>query len=265
MDRADTLAAAVEADLVAHVSTLYEPFGQVHRDERAVWFVSGGTSPHENGVLRATLSRWHLGAEIDRLLEPFRERGLPMIWWVFHPPAARVAALDRVLRRRGATLASDLPGMAMSLDGFRAPAPPPGASVERVVDAAGLRVWGDIVGRAFDSPEFLRGLSFRGFATRGFGEDAPFRHYLCRLGEEPVGASTLSLGAGVAGLANIATVPEARRRGVGTASAAAALADARALGLRTAALSAEELGRPLYERLGFREVSRHRTYVWRPS
>jgi ribosomal protein S18 acetylase RimI-like enzyme len=95
----------------------------------------------------------------------------------------------------------------------------------------------------------------------GFGDDAPFRHFMCRVEGDAVGASTLSLGAGVAGLANIAVVPERRGEGIGSAVASAALVEGRRLGLEVGALSAGEQGRPLYERLGFREVSRHRTYV----
>ena len=79
-----------------------------------------------------------------------------------------------------------------------------------------------------------------------------------------MGASTLSLGAGVAGLSNIAVLPEHRGRGIGAAVAAAALLEGRRLGLGLGVLSAGEVGLPLYERLGFREVSRHRTYVLWP-
>jgi len=41
--------------------------------------------------------------------------------------------------------------------------------------------------------------------------------------------------------------------------------EARALGIRVAALSADPLGEGLYRKLGFREVSRHLTYVWSPE
>ena len=259
------LGAAVEADLVTHVSLLYEPIGEVHREDGNVWFVSGGLAPHENGVLRAALPRWDADAAVDRLLEPFRERRLPMMWWVFEPPATRTSRLDRVLRRHGLSLASDLPGMALDLEGFSAPPLPEGVDVYRVTDQDGFATWAEIVERAFGSPGFAEGLSVRGFAARGLGDEAPFCHFLCRMADAWVGAATLSLGAGVAGLANIATLPEVRRRGVGTAVASVALGEAQGLGMQTAVLSAEEVGRPLYERLGFREVSRHRTYVHQPG
>lgn len=250
---------------MAHVSLLYEPLGEVRREDGAVWFASGGDAPHENGVLRAGDPSRDPGTSIDRLLRPFRDRRLPMMWWVFEPPTRRARELEAALRSRGLELASDLPGMALDLRRLRMPPSPAEATVERVVDPEGLALWADIVGRAFGSDDYAQGRSVRGFAAWGFADAAPFRHFLCRLADEWVGASTLSLGGGVAGLANIATLPHARRLGVGTAVAAAALREGASLGLRTAVLSAEELGRPMYERLGFREVSRHQTYVWQPG
>jgi ribosomal protein S18 acetylase RimI-like enzyme len=138
---------------------------------------------------------------------------------------------------------------------------PAGVEVTRVRDEAAFGAWAAVVGRAFEDTEFEVGPSARAFARVGFGDDAPFRHFMCRVEGDAVGASTLSLGAGVAGLANIAVVPERRGEGIGSAVASAALVEGRRLGLEVGALSAGEQGRPLYERLGFREVSRHRTYV----
>jgi ribosomal protein S18 acetylase RimI-like enzyme len=263
--RRSALAEAVEADLVAHVALLYEPVGEVHRGAGSVWFASEGREPNENGVLRAEIPARDPGPAVDRLLAPFREGGRAMMWWIFEPPTPRASELDDVLRRRGLTLVSDIPGMALRLDRSPVRRPTAGVRVRRVVDSDDLAIWAEIVGRAFGDARFPEGRSVRGFAAWGFGDDAPFRHYVCRLGNEWVGASTLSLASGGAGLANIATVPEARRLGVGSTVAGTALDQAAALGRRTVTLSAEESGRSLYERLGFREVSRHRTYVWRPD
>jgi ribosomal protein S18 acetylase RimI-like enzyme len=257
----ESLAAAVEADLVAHVARLCESDGDVHRDADAVWVVTGDPAPHRNGVLRAALPERRAAAVVERLVAPFERRGLPMMWWVFAPPEPRPEALDRALRARGFALEADLPGMVVDLAAMSPLPGPAGAEVTRVRDEAAFGAWAAVVGRAFEDPEFENGPSAKAFAAVGLGDDAPFRHFLCRIEGDAVGASTLSLGAGVAGLANIAVVPERRGRGIGAAVASAALVEGQRLGLELGALSAGEQGRPLYERLGFREVSRHRTYV----
>jgi predicted N-acetyltransferase YhbS len=258
-----SLAAAVEADLVAHVARLYESVGYVHREGDTVWFRTGDPSPDRNGVLRAALPERGAAAAVERLAAHFDR--LPLMWWVFAPPEPRLDAVDRALRAAGFELDADLPGMALDLASM-APVPARAETVvTRVADEASFVAWAAVIGRAFEDPEFEGGTSARAFAGLGFGDDAPFRHFLCRVDGVPVGASTLSLGAGVAGLANIAVVPEHRGRGIGAVAASAALVEGRRLGLEVGALSAGEQGRPLYERLGFREVSRHRTYVRQPA
>lgn len=259
------MAAAVEADLVAHVARLHEPpAGEVHREEGAVWFLTGRPSEDDNGILRAALPETNVEAAIERRLAPFVARALPMMWWFFTPLEGMRPSVARALDDAGLTLSSDRPGMGLDLSGFGAPPPPPGASLHRVRDEESFALWVDVVGRAFDDPGFAAGPSVAANRAIGFGDFVPFRHFLCRLDDAWVGASTLSLGAGVAGLGNISTVPESRGRGVGTAVAAFALANAKSLGLRIGALSSDAPGVPLYEKLGFTTVCRHLTYVWRP-
>jgi GNAT superfamily N-acetyltransferase len=261
----DAMAAAVEADLVAHVARLHEPpVGEVHREGGAVWFITGLPSENDNGILRATLPEDSPNETIERLLAPFKARSLPMMWWFFTPIGGLRSNIEQALGAHGLKSASDRPGMGLDLRRFEAPPTPPGASIHRVRDEDMFTIWTEVVGRAFDSPDFATGPSTVANRALGFGDDAPFRHFLCRMEGTWVGASTLSLGAGVAGLGNIATLPEWRGRGIGTAVAAAALAEAKRSGLRIGALSADDLGVPLYEKLGFATVCRHLTYVWLP-
>ena len=69
----------------------------------------------------------------------------------------------------------------------------------------------------------------------------------------PVATATLVLAGGIAGIHDVSTVPEARGRGIGTAMTAAALQAAHAQGFEIAFLQPSPMGRPLYERLGFRD------------
>ena len=52
----------------------------------------------------------------------------------------------------------------------------------------------------------------------------------------------------------VATAAEARGRGLGTALMRQALADAHQRGCRTSTLQATRLGRPIYERVGYRSI-----------
>src|SRR4029079_14705478 len=66
---------------------------------------------------------------------------------------------------------------------------------------------------------------------------------------------------GVVAIYNGASVSDARRGGAGAAVTGAAIADARASGATWAILESSEMGRPVYERLGFRQVTQVAIYT----
>ncbi|WP_377642783.1 GNAT family N-acetyltransferase [Oryzobacter terrae] len=75
-----------------------------------------------------------------------------------------------------------------------------------------------------------------------------------RTDDEPCTVGLGALRDGYLGVFNIATPPAHRRRGLGHAVTARVVAEGVAAGAHTAYLQASELGRPVYEHLGFRTV-----------
>ena len=71
---------------------------------------------------------------------------------------------------------------------------------------------------------------------------------------EPVSSGLGMLTGRTIGVYNIATVDRARRRGYGAAMTSRVVADGVAAGADVAILQASDMGRPIYERLGFRTV-----------
>jgi GNAT superfamily N-acetyltransferase len=71
-------------------------------------------------------------------------------------------------------------------------------------------------------------------------------------------------GAGVAGIYGVATVPGARRKGIGAAISLAPLMDAREMGYRHAVLFSTDMATGVYERIGFQMTeTRLNRYLWR--
>jgi GNAT superfamily N-acetyltransferase len=132
----------------------------------------------------------------------------------------------------------------------------PGCEIRRVTDAAGIDVHRRVVTAGFGSaPAVAEGTACRRLLDRP--ECLVFVGYA---DGEPI-ASGLGWRTGrTIGVYSIATIPSARRRGYGAAMTARVVADGLAAGCTAAALQASELGRPIYERLGFRTVVSYVAY-----
>jgi len=151
--------------------------------------------------------------------------------------------------------------MAADLHALNEDLPQPDLKIELVDDAESLKTWSQIVTTGFAMPSFVADALFDFWRSVGFGA-SPVRNYYGLLKGETVTASTLFLGAGVAGLYNVATLPAARRQGVGTAITLETLREARALGYRNGVLFSSELGVGVYRELGFQEYCKIGHYVW---
>jgi GNAT superfamily N-acetyltransferase len=136
-------------------------------------------------------------------------------------------------------------------------ASPPELEIRRVTDAGGIDVHCRVVTAGFGSdPAVALGTVCPDLLGRG---DCVV--YVGHVDGSPV-VSGLGWRTGrTIGVYSIATVPSARRRGFGAAMTARVVADGVAAGCDVAALQASEMGRPIYERLGFRTVIRYAEYV----
>ena len=92
--------------------------------------------------------------------------------------------------------------------------------------------------------------------------NSQYRTYLALLDGKPVGTSQLFLSEGVAGIYNVAVLPEVRCQGIGSAITLAPLLEARKLGYQVGILQASQRGHNVYRRLGFRDIGNLSLYLW---
>jgi len=194
----------------------------------------------------------------------FRNRRLPFLWWVM--PSQRGGGLVPRLEAAGLHKSSEPPSMVLPLDRLEAPAPPADElRVERVGNERGLEVFASTLNSGdFEAPDRIAASLPR--LLRPEPGDSRLALFLGYVRDEPVATSLRFLANGVVGIYGIATVPKARRRGIGAAMTYAALIDGRkAADASFAVLSATRLGRPVYQRLGFVECGKFEVYTPAPG
>ena len=155
-----------------------------------------------------------------------------------------------------------MPGMAFHpLPALGTVAPAPGHEIRRVTDGPGVRDHILTAAAGFEmSVDWIEAIMTEALAARP--EAAVYVGY--------TDGHPVSTGLGIRtgrtiGVYNIATLEIARRRGYGAAMTMRIVDDGAADGCDVAILQASEMGRPIYERLGFRTVVEYVGYVDRAS
>ena len=138
---------------------------------------------------------------------------------------------------------------------------PAGLRIVEVEDDDTLKTWCHVGGTGFGIPEPAIP-SLVEYFTTDIKMGQPLKLYLGLLDGKPVATSMYYLAEGVAGIYFVATLEEARNKGIGFAITQKPLLEARVMGYRVGILQASKRGVPVYVRLGFREYSRIGSYSW---
>jgi GNAT superfamily N-acetyltransferase len=181
-----------------------------------------------------------LRRSLTRLADAYEDAGV-RAWTVWAPAGDREAA--GALEEAGHVLDASPEAMACETAHVAPPEAPPELSFE--IEPAE-------VGRINDRSYPFGDDSFARALERLSGDGLHL--YGARLDGEPVATVVTCEHDGDCGVELVATVPEARGRGLATALLRRAVADARERGCTSTSLVATTAGRPVYERLGYRPL-----------
>lgn len=245
---------ALEANMVEFWKGYGYPAGR-QLDDRAdrVRVMTGIPEPLFNAVFRAHLAGDAVEAAIKEVQFAAAQWHVPLFWWL--TPTTTPPNLGDTLRKHGFLHAGTVPGMAVELARLDTQAAlPDDLTIKVVEDDAALATWATIaaVGTGFAPPVAAMVTALE--LDVGLQPANALRRYVGYLGGVPVAASGMVLHAGVAGIFAVATLPEARRQGIGGAMTRIPLLDALADGYNVGTLQASEMGYPVYKKLGFETV-----------
>jgi ribosomal protein S18 acetylase RimI-like enzyme len=233
--------------------------GVVRSDDDMLMFVVGEPIPWTNGVHLARLRPDNADGRIEAAIALFRGHGVPAMWWV--GPSSLPSDLGERLLRHGLRPGSPLPWLGMEIEALGPGTLPPGVEAHPVDSAELQESWLEAMRAGFGMDSAVQAAMTRLADAVGWTDDAPWQRFVALEGGRPVGSSGLMLGSDLAGIYNVATVPESRGRGIGSAMTAMAMRRARELGYSVAVLGAEGEAIRVYERLGFRRICIIRSFI----
>lgn len=221
-------------------------------------------NPRFNCVFNAKIAPEQVSDAIDLAIHRAQQHGFAFTWWV--GPASEPSDLEQHLQARGFWHAGGTPGMAVDLLALEEDQPrPSNLVIRRIEDDESLKTWSNILTVSFSmEPDIAAAFDDVALAY-AHTPNLPYIPYMAWLDDQPVAVSALVTAVGIAGIYNVATLPQARGQGIGAAITLAPLLEARAEGYRIGTLLSSKMGLPVYHRLGFRQYSRMRSYMWEPD
>jgi hypothetical protein len=148
------------------------------------------------------------------------------------------------------------PPLMVRMPGGPAPRPPTGVTIEEVADEHVLTEWERVLIEGYPTPSLADLPAPAAFSAELLG--GGWRFWLARDADgDPLATAGAMTAAGVQVVSFVATLPTARSRGIGAAITATAGTGDPDL---PAMLIASDLGRPVYERLGY--VTMMRISLW---
>jgi GNAT superfamily N-acetyltransferase len=228
------------------------PGGHVEEDDDVVIVETGSSLPTFNPVFVRNVPGASV-ADAAALVRRAIDRTVPVIITV-NPSVPDVERLVAAAISTGLVTRGPLPGMALdalparTLDKHT----PRGLRIERLDpgDAPAWQSYFDVLCAGFEvAHELVAPLADRAIYT-----GPHIAAFLGRVRGRAVTTSLAFVTDDVAGVYNVATLPRYRRRGFGEAMTWAAVAWAKERGADVAVLQASDMGRPVYERMGFVQV-----------
>jgi len=208
--------------------------------------------PWFNGVLSTKPFEETDESFIEETIQYFRGKGVgTFTWWM--DPHLKPSDWKTALSKHGFGFSDDTPGMALDLQELNESQPPvDGLEIRVVADEESLHIWAKVFTTGYGLPPDWENTVFDLWLKLGL--DFPVRNYVGYLNGKPASTACILYGGGAAGIYNVATLPEARGKGIGAAITLKPLQDARELGYRIGTLQSSDMGFNVYKKLGFRHL-----------
>jgi ribosomal protein S18 acetylase RimI-like enzyme len=240
---------------------LFATPGSVEGQRPGLWYSAvGGPIPGFNRLVVTEMTEASVDADLDAALDEHKRFPILSAWI---PPGAQPSDVADRFTRRGFVADDELvPAMSAELAEFTLGDPPDDVEWTVARDPAATAIAIDVLCRGFEVPDSVRPVFEHALALPPNSPPQLGTFVVSHAGQ-PSATALGVLVDDVVAIYNVATVPEARGRGLGSFATRLAMQHGLDGGARTAILEASEMGHSIYLRLGFREVGRYRVLVRR--
>ncbi len=232
---------------------------------------TGLPDPYLNRVICPRFGERNAEQQVSRTIDFFKTRNLPHAWWI--GASSTPDWIGEILVEKGLVKSEwDWPTMAADLRTLDESklleiANRSGVVLNQVETKSDLDIWINLLSEIYTELSTYTAEAFRQiFRIRlAEGKTSAAKNFMAMIDDEPVGMSSIYFGAGVAGLYAIGTLTEYQRRGIGAAVTLKALLYGIKRGYEISVLQSTKAGFNMYNRLGFKEYFKWKTYYWLPD
>jgi GNAT superfamily N-acetyltransferase len=197
---------------------------------------------------------------VDNLQAKIDERGASALWWL--GPQSSPENIGTLLEEYGLQNAGETPGMAVDLALLNStPTTIENLTIKKASNTEMQALWARTaaIGTGFSETAAAEMAQLEATLT---DPDYKAQHrYIGFLDGTPVATSAMVLDSGVAGIYAVATIPEARRKGIGETMTVRPLLEAKQMRYHIGILQASEMGYAIYKRIGFKDVCKFHIYL----
>ncbi|MFW9879173.1 MAG: GNAT family N-acetyltransferase [Candidatus Thorarchaeota archaeon] len=210
-----------------------------------------------NMVLDAHFTDENAKERIDEIIKFFKEKNLPFSWWIGDGDSP--SNLQEILISKDFISKEKDYGMYLELKNYF-PKNPCKLQIKQVSDIWELKAFDDVHVKSHGNPDAFK-IIFKNIPKNAYNGKTPFRMYIGIYNDKVVNTGVLVFNSDVAGIYYIVTDPEERRKGYATDMMNYLLNEAKKENYEIAVLQASEVGKKVYEKIGFKECCVFQEFV----
>jgi len=231
-------------------------------NKNIIKFLSHISLPFFNCVIFYDFDPKNLEKQIRDFIKYGRSKKTSLLWLI--GPSSKPQSISSLLEENSFKYDDNMISMAIEINDIKDNLKHiDGLEIELADSRKKLKKWVHACLRGFDENGKNFSSIYEFERSLGYGKTLPWIRFTGIIDGEAVATSAIFMGSEAAGLDNITTVPDWRKKGVGTSMVTHALKFSQSLGYNIGILQASDMGYNLYHKLGFKKYYEFKEYIWK--